>query len=122
VVNSYNINVIPPLTSVLLPNRLIAMAFTNVSSVASLTADVSWELDSHADTSVAGSNFVAIYEPTRFVEVHGYSPELTPLRRIPLTTVGTTWVNPTDGQSYLLILHECIFFGTRLNHSLLCPN
>jgi hypothetical protein len=121
VVNSYNYHVIPPLTSVLLSNRLIAMVSTNVSAL-TRTTNIACELDSHADTCVAGSNFVALYEPSRFVNVHGYSPELAPIKDIPITTVGTTWVNPANGQAHLLIIHEYIYFGTRLNHSLLCPN
>jgi hypothetical protein len=96
VVNSYNINVIPNLTSALLPNRLNAMVSTNVSTLTH-TTNIPYELDSHADTYVAGSNFVALYEPSRFVYVHGYSSELARRKDIPITTVGTTWVNTTNG-------------------------
>jgi hypothetical protein len=80
------------------------------------------ELDSHADTCVAGSNFILLEEPIRTVNVHAYSPELAPLRGIPVGTAATVWVDPLNGQSYLLVLNECLFFGDRLNHSLLCPN
>ncbi len=56
------------------------------------------------------------------MDVHGYSPELVPLRNVPITSAATVWVDPRNGQSYLLVLHECIYFGERLPHSLLCPN
>jgi hypothetical protein len=31
-------------------------------------------------------------------------------------------MDPETSQPYLLILNECLFFGDRLNHTLLCPN
>jgi hypothetical protein len=65
------------------------------------------ELDSHADTSVARSNFILLDGPTRYVDVHGYSPELKPLKNIPIATAVTAWVYLQTGQTYLLVLHEC---------------
>jgi hypothetical protein len=78
------------------------------------------ELDSHADTSVAGRNFALISEPTRMVTVHGCSPELTPLPRVAFAA--TVWQHPTTAVEYLLILHQCLYFGNRMEHSLICPN
>jgi hypothetical protein len=80
------------------------------------------ELDSHADTSCAGSNFIQLEDPVMFATVFPYSSELPALQEIPITSAGTAWVDPATGQPYLLILNECLFFGDRLNHSLLCPN
>jgi hypothetical protein len=52
------------------------------------------ELDSHADTCVAGSNFCVLEMTDMKVDVHGYSKELTAIRNIPIATVGTVWTNP----------------------------
>ena len=82
----------------------------------------SCEMDSHADTSVAGEAFILISEPTRFVTVSGYSPELKALPKVPVGSAPTTYVDVRTGKSYLLILHECVYFGKRLTHSLLNPN
>ena len=30
--------------------------------------------------------------------------------------------DPRDGQSYLLVIHEALYFGDRMLHSLICPN
>jgi hypothetical protein len=79
------------------------------------------KLDSHADTSVAGRNFVMIESTNRSVNVSGYSPELDVIKNIPIATAATVYVN-TRGANYLLILHECLFFGHRMQHSFLCPN
>ena len=80
------------------------------------------ELDSHADTSVAGCNFRLMGEPTRHVAVHGYSPDLPPVPNVPIGTAGTVWVDSESGKRYLLVLNECLFFGDRLPNSLLTPN
>ena len=80
------------------------------------------ELDSHADTCVAGSNFVLLEDPHKHVTVHPYSDEYKPIDDVPIATVGTVWVSPKDGRPYLLIVNEALYFGERLKHSLLCPN
>ena len=54
--------------------------------VASINAsDSRCELDSHADTCVAGSNTLRISDEGRQVTVHGYSDELAPMIA-PVTT------------------------------------
>jgi hypothetical protein len=80
------------------------------------------ELDSHADTSVAGRNFALISEPIRTVTVHGYSPELPAVPLIPVGSAATVWTNPSTGTQYLLVVHQCLFFGNCLAHSLIFPN
>jgi hypothetical protein len=80
------------------------------------------ELDSHADTCVAGVNFVILDTTCKSVDVHSYSNELDVLTNIPIATVGTVWTQPVTGELYLLVINQCIFFGDRLKHSLICPN
>jgi hypothetical protein len=92
-----------------LPYRLIA-SFNSVS-VSSVSAETACELDSHANTSVADSNFILLEEPTHTVDVFGFSPELPPIKKVPIATAGTAWVDPKSGQSYFLILNECLFTG-----------
>jgi hypothetical protein len=94
----------------------------NSVSVSSVSAETVCELDSHADTSVAGSNFILLEEATRTVDVFGFLPKLPPIKKVPIATAGTAWVDPKSGQSYLLILNECLFIGDTMKHSLLNPN
>jgi hypothetical protein len=56
------------------------IASFNSVSVSSVSAETACELDSHADTSVAGSNFILLEEPTCTVDVFGFSPELPPIK------------------------------------------
>ena len=93
-----------------------------LSSTRGASEESSCELDSHADTCVAGSNCVMLGEPSRTVTVHPYSDEYKPMQNIPIGTAATVWVDPSNGANYLLLFHESIYFGNRLGHTLLCPN
>jgi hypothetical protein len=92
------------------------------ASISSVSAETTCELDSHADTSVAGSNFILLEEPTRYVDVYGFAPELPPIKKMPIATAGTAWVDPVTGRSILLILNECLYMGDSMKHSLLNPH
>jgi hypothetical protein len=54
--------------------------------------------------------------------VKGFSNELGMLSKIPIASVGTLWVNPENGCSYILVIHEALYFGDDLDHSLINPN
>jgi hypothetical protein len=41
---------------------------------------------------------------------------------IPIATVCTVRTNPTTGEYLMLVLNQCVYFGTLLKHSLICPN
>jgi hypothetical protein len=69
------------------------------ASISSVSAETSCELDSHADTSVAGSNFLCLVEPTRYVDVYGFAPKLPCIKKVPIVTAGTDWLDPATGQS-----------------------
>jgi hypothetical protein len=55
--------------------------------------------------------------------VSGFSSDVGSHNRIPVATVGSLWVNPADGQHYILVLNEALlYFGDLLDHSLINPN
>jgi hypothetical protein len=41
---------------------------------------------------------------------------------IPIATVDTVWTNPTTVENLMLVLNQCVSFGKRVKHSLICPN
>lgn len=90
------------------------------SAVATLSHDTT-ELDSHADTSVAGANFRILYDTGEYATVHSFSSENKPFDKIPIGTAATAWTD-RRGQTYILRLNQALLFGDRLDHSLLCPN
>jgi hypothetical protein len=48
--------------------------------------------------------------------------EYQPLADIPITSVATAWDHPETGETYILVINEALYFGDRMNHSLICPN
>lgn len=81
------------------------------------------ELDSHADTCVAGSNMILISDPRTTVSVHGFSKERDSIKNIPVGTAATLYQDPETSKIYCLIFHETLYFGDRLGSaSLLCTN
>jgi hypothetical protein len=79
------------------------------------------ELDNRADTCCAGANF-------RPLEFTGMSCSVTPFHanypamdQIPVATCATA-VDMPDGAVVVLIIHEALYFGQSMDHSLINPN
>jgi hypothetical protein len=80
-------------------------------------------LDSHADTCVAGGNALEIsHEDGRTVTVSGFSSKFEPRQDIRVSTVAYLWEDPESGKQYIFIVHEALYFGNELDHSLFNPN
>jgi hypothetical protein len=80
------------------------------------------ELDSHADTCVAGANTVPLWYTDHKVSVSPFIGEYAPLEDVPVASVATAYDNPVDGSTIVLVINEALYFGDRMSHSLLCPN
>eukprot|EP00536_Pseudo-nitzschia_multiseries_P006487 jgi/Psemu1/15430/gm1.15430_g len=82
------------------------------------------ELDSHADTTAAGSNMVLLNpdQITTHVDVAPFSEEYKPIKKIPIGSCAAAWTNPTSGQVYIIVFHQALYFGDKLKNSLICPN
>jgi len=80
------------------------------------------ELDSHADTCVARANTVPLWYTDCAVSVSPFIGEYQPLSDVPIASVATAWDHPETGETYILVLNEALYFGDRMNHSLICPN
>ena len=78
------------------------------------------ELDSHADTIVAGENCIVMQYTSRSCEVMPYSDEYEPLKDVPVVQAATGYTS-SNGQSYILILNEALYMP-KLDHSLINPN
>ena len=80
------------------------------------------ELDAHADMTVLGSNCVILSYMGKECEVSPYSSEYQAVWNVPVVTGATVWTNPTDGTAYLLVFHEFLWMGDKLDHTLVNPN
>eukprot|EP00536_Pseudo-nitzschia_multiseries_P008242 jgi/Psemu1/20009/gm1.20009_g len=82
------------------------------------------KLDSHADTTAAGSNMVLLNpdQITTHVDVAPFSEDYKPIKKIPIGSCATAWTSPTSGQVYIIVFHQALYFGNKLKNSLICPN
>ena len=65
------------------------------------------ELDSHADTCLAGSNFIAYEHTGQTVSVYGFDDDAPPLQNIPIATCMTAHTLP-DGETVILVVHQVL--------------
>jgi uncharacterized protein YbaR (Trm112 family) len=79
------------------------------------------ELDSHADTCVAGPNCVIVEYSDQVTNVSAFTNELDTLQDVPIVTVATALDNP-DVSTVILILHQALYLGDKIENTLLCPN
>ena len=80
------------------------------------------ELDSHADTIVAGANCVIINYTGRECDVAPYSEEYESIQNVPIVTAATAWQSSTTGQTYILVMNEALWMGPSLPNTLINPN
>ena len=97
----------------------------NISSVSDSDSEdgteLLCELDSHADTVVAGSNCIAIGDPTRKVTVSAFSPGYG-RQLFDVGTAATVWTDPSNGDEYVLVFHESILLLDGMRNTLVCTN
>ena len=79
------------------------------------------ESDTNADTCCLGMNFTVLSYTSRTVNVYPYDDSYTPITNVPIV-IGATTYHHGDGNSYILIINEALYYGQRLKHSLLNPN
>ena len=79
------------------------------------------ELDSHADTTVAGSNCVLLAYTGRECDVTPYDSCYEPAKGIPIVHAATAWQSQHTGQTYILVLNESLWMP-QLPNALVNPN
>ena len=80
------------------------------------------ETDSNADTCCLGKNFALLAPTERTADVYPYDTSYEPLHNVPIVSAATAWDDPESGLTWLLVINEGLFYGSKLNHSLLNPN
>jgi hypothetical protein len=80
------------------------------------------ELDSHADTCVAGPNFQLDEYTGDFCDVTPYSADFQPLTNIPVVNASTVFTDDVTGETVILRFNQVIWYGSRLDMSLINPN
>ena len=78
------------------------------------------ELDSHADTTVAGRNCTPIWHTERSCDVAPFSDTYQPMKDVAIVSAATGFTS-ASGNQYILIFHECLYMP-ELSHTLINPN
>ena len=80
------------------------------------------ELDSHADTIVAGRNCVILSYTGRESDVSPYRDDYESVKGVSIVHAATAWQSQHTGQTYILELNEALWMGDTMYHSLVNPN
>ena len=74
-----------------------------------------------ADTCVAGAMYLLIRDEGKTASVFSYNDKYKPVT-VTIGTAATLWEDPTSGQPYILVINQALFFGDKVQVSLLNPN
>ena len=80
------------------------------------------ELDTHADSIVAGANCCLMHYTTRECDVSPYRDDYASIKNVPIVQAATAYQSPYTGQVYILILNEALWMGDSMKHTLINPN
>jgi hypothetical protein len=80
------------------------------------------EVDSRADTCCAGATFCMVESTDRTADVEGFHGDLGKLENIPIGTCYTAVDHPVLQETIICVFHECLYFGSKMEESLLNPN
>ena len=81
------------------------------------------ELDTHANTCVAGANTVVLDLTEKHVSVTPFcEEEYEPISEIPIATVATAYDCSDTDRVWVLIINEVLYLGSKMTNTLLCPN
>jgi hypothetical protein len=80
------------------------------------------ECDTNADTCCLGKNFVVLAATLRTADVYAYDTSIQPVENVPIVSGATAYDDPITGKTFILVFHESLYYGERLNHTLINPN
>jgi hypothetical protein len=80
------------------------------------------ELDSHANTCVAGPNCKVIEYTGYTVNITGYSKKQGIMENVPIVKAATAYDNPVTRDTIILVLGQALYMGYHIERMLLCPN
>ena len=83
------------------------------------------EMDTHADTCVAGKNWAVLTCTVVVCEVQPFTDKYDSIKEVPIVTACTVWTDQNDqnsGRECLLLGGQFLWFRSSLDHSLINPN
>ncbi len=80
------------------------------------------ECDTNANTCCLGRNIIVLNSTFRTADVYAYDTSIQPLDNVPIVTGATAYDDATTRRMFFLVFHEALYYGERLDHSLINPN
>ena len=80
------------------------------------------ECDANADTCCLGPNFVVLHHTFRRADMYAYDSSIKPIENIPIITRATDYDNPVTRDAFILVVHISLYYGKKLDRSLINPN
>ena len=74
------------------------------------------ELDSHADSIVAGRNCCVIQITGRECDVTPYRDDYDSIKNVQIVNAATEWQSPSTGQIYILVFNKALWMGHSMKH------
>ena len=78
------------------------------------------ELDSHADTTVAGKNYVILCYTDRSCDVAPFSDKYTPMKDVLIVSAATGYTS-SNGRNHILVFNEALYIK-EMQHTLINTN
>ena len=54
--------------------------------------------------------------------MYAYINDIAPIVGVPIVSWATPWDDPVTGQTYILVINEGLYYGKKIDHSLMNPN
>ena len=80
------------------------------------------EIDNNADTCCLGKNYIILNYTNRSADVYAYDTSYKPIEDVPIVSGATAIDDPNTGMTYILVFNEALYYGDKLDHSLINPN
>ena len=80
------------------------------------------EMDSHADTCVAGPNFKILEFTGEQCDVAPYTSDYDPIVNVSVVNAGTAFTDESTGETVILRFNQVLWYGNRMKMSLINPN
>jgi hypothetical protein len=80
------------------------------------------ELDSHADTTVAGSTCQILELTEKSCDMFPFSDQYALMEKVPVAKVVTAYDHPETRETFILVFGQALYLGDKLDHSLSCRN
>ena len=54
--------------------------------------------------------------------MYSYIKDISPIFGVPILSGATAWDDPVTGQTYILVINEVLYYGNKMDHSLINVN